>query len=74
MFVDEKEVPYIKADYLSCCHVPAGNHNIRMIFEPEVIEKGKWISLLCFGLFVILSGLGIFLMNKKKKKEIIETV
>jgi uncharacterized membrane protein len=45
-----------------------------MIFEPEVIEKGKWISLLCFGLFVILSGLGIFLMNKKKKKEIIETV
>lgn len=75
MFVDEKEVPYIKADYLlRAVHVPAGNHNIRMIFEPEVIEKGKWISLLCFGLFVILSGLGIFLMNKKKKKEIIETV
>ncbi|KIC63598.1 hypothetical protein RM51_08035 [Chryseobacterium taiwanense] len=74
MFVDEKEVPYIKADYLlRAVHVPAGNHNIRMIFEPEVIEKGKWISLLCFGLFIILSGLGIFMMNKKKK-EIIETV
>jgi hypothetical protein len=74
MFVDEKEVPYIKADYLlRAVHVPAGNHSIRMIFEPEVIEKGKWISLLCFGLFIILSGLGIFLMNKKKK-EIIETV
>ncbi len=73
MFVDEKEVPYIKADYLlRAVHVPAGNHSIRMIFEPEVIEKGKWISLLCFGLFIILSGLGIFLMNKKKK-EIIET-
>jgi hypothetical protein len=74
MFVDEKEVPYIKADYLlRAVHVPAGNHTIRMIFEPEVIEKGKWISLLCFGLFIALSGLGIFLMNKKKKKEIIET-
>ncbi|MCE3076424.1 hypothetical protein [Chryseobacterium gwangjuense] len=74
MFVDEKEVPYIKADYLlRAVHVPAGNHNIRMIFEPEVIEKGKWISLLCFGLFIVLSGLGIFMMNKKKK-EIIETV
>jgi hypothetical protein len=74
MFVDEKEVSYIKADYLlRAVHVPAGNHNIRMIFEPEVIEKGKWISLLCFGLFIALSGLGIFLMNKKKKKEIIET-
>jgi len=75
MFVDEKEVPYIKADYLlRAVHVPAGNHDIRMIFEPEVIEKGKWISLLCFGIFIILSGLGIFLMNKNKKKEIIETV
>ncbi|WP_426278880.1 hypothetical protein ACN9MN_06525 [Chryseobacterium sp. S-02] len=75
MFVDEKEVPYIKADYLlRAVHVPAGNHNIRMVFEPEVIEKGKWISLLCFGLFIVLSGLGIFLMNKNKKKEIIETV
>lgn len=74
MFVDEKEVPYIKADYLlRAVHVPAGNHSIRMIFEPEVIEKGKWISLLCFGLFIILSGLGIFIMNKNKK-EIIETV
>ncbi|WP_267406462.1 MULTISPECIES: hypothetical protein [unclassified Chryseobacterium] len=69
MFVDEKEVPYIKADYLlRAVHVPAGNHSIRMIFEPEVIEKGKWISLLCFGLFIGLSGFGIFWINKKKKE------
>jgi hypothetical protein len=27
-FIDEKEVPYIKADYLlRAVHVPAGNHN-----------------------------------------------
>ncbi len=72
MFVDEKEVPYIKADYLlRAVHVPAGNHTIRMIFEPEVIKKGKWISLLCFGLLIVLSGLGIFLMNKNRKKEIV---
>ncbi|MGG5208381.1 YfhO family protein [Chryseobacterium sp. MIQD13] len=70
MFVDEKEVPYIKADYLlRAVHVPAGNHNIRMVFEPEVIEKGKWLSLLCFGLFIVLSAFGIFWMNKNKKKE-----
>lgn len=73
MFVDEKEVPYIKADYLlRAVHVPAGNHNIRMIFEPEVIEKGKWISLLCFGLFIALSGFGVFWMNKKKKQVLTE--
>ncbi|ASW72880.1 hypothetical protein IQ37_05640 [Chryseobacterium piperi] len=72
MFVDEKEVPYIKADYLlRAVHVPAGKHHITMIFEPEVIEKGKWISLLCFGLFIALSAFGIFWINKNKKKEVL---
>ncbi|WP_454047047.1 YfhO family protein [Chryseobacterium sp. Marseille-Q8038] len=72
MFVDEKEVPYIKADYLlRAVHVPAGTHHIRMVFEPEVIEKGKWLSLLSFGLFILLSAFGIFWMNKNKKKEIV---
>ncbi|KFF13562.1 hypothetical protein IW15_07195 [Chryseobacterium soli] len=72
MFVDEKEVPYVKADYLlRAVHVPAGSHHIRMIFEPEVIEKGKWISLLCFGLFIALSAFGIYWINKNKKKETI---
>jgi hypothetical protein len=33
-FVDEKEVPYIKADYLlRAVHVPAGNHHIRMVLS-----------------------------------------
>ncbi|WP_312089704.1 YfhO family protein [Chryseobacterium sp.] len=68
VFIDEKEVPYIKADYfLRALHVPAGNHNIKMVFEPEVIEKGKWISLICFGLFIVLSGFGISLMFRKPK-------
>ncbi|WP_185286096.1 YfhO family protein [Chryseobacterium indologenes] len=70
VLVDEKEVPYIKADYLlRAVHVPAGSHHIRMIFEPEVIEKGKWLSLLSFGLFIALSAFGIFWMNKNRKKE-----
>ncbi|MEY8759587.1 YfhO family protein [Chryseobacterium tongliaoense] len=72
MFVDEKEVPYIKADYLlRAVHVPAGKHTIKMVFEPEVIEKGKWISLFCFGLFLALSAFGIFWMNKNRKKEVL---
>lgn len=68
-FIDEKEVPYIKADYLlRAVHVPAGNHDIRMVFEPEVIEKGKWISLICFGLFILLSGAGIYFVYRKREK------
>lgn len=69
MFVDEKEVPYIKADYLlRAVYVPAGNHTVKMLFEPEVITKGKTISLIAFGLFVLLSLVGVFLLLKKPKK------
>lgn len=70
MFVDGKEVPYIKADYfLRAVHIPAGNHQIKMIFEPQVIETGKWISLFCFALFVILSAIGLYWMIKKQSPE-----
>lgn len=66
MFVDEKEVPYIKADYLlRAVYVPAGNHTVKMLFEPEVITKGKRISMIAFGLFVLLSLLGIFWLYRK---------
>ena len=68
MFIDDKEVPYIKADYLlRAVHVPAGNHTLKMIFAPEVIAKGKLISMICFGLFLILSLGGIWHIFKQKK-------
>ncbi|WP_336718961.1 YfhO family protein [Chryseobacterium mucoviscidosis] len=74
-FIDEKEVPYIKADYLlRAVHVPAGNHNVRMVFEPEVIEKGKWISLICFSLFILLSGAGIYFLYRKRDKRQMEKI
>lgn len=69
MLVDGKEVPYIKANYLlRAVHIPAGNHTIKMIFEPEVIQKGKTISMIAFGFFLILSVLGIFILCKRKKE------
>ncbi|QBO58593.1 YfhO family protein [Chryseobacterium salivictor] len=69
MFVDEKEVPYIKADYLlRAVYVPAGKHSIKMIFAPEVIAKGKVISMIAFALFLLLSGLGIYFIYRKRDK------
>ena len=68
MFLDDKEVPYIKADYLlRAVYVPAGNHTVKMIFEPEVIAKGKTISMIAFGLFVLLSLVGIYFLKRNKK-------
>lgn len=69
--VDGKEVDYVKADYLlRAVHVPAGSHNIKMVFEPQVIENGKWISLICFALFVLLSAGGIYFVYRKREEKI----
>ena len=67
MLLDGKEVPYIKANYLlRAVFVPAGNHEVRMVFEPEVIEKGKLISMSAFGIFLLLS-VGGFLKFRRRK-------
>lgn len=71
MLIDEKEVPYIKADYLlRAVHVPAGNHTIKMIFAPDVIATGKMISMLAFSLFLILSLGGIYWIYKNRNSTV----
>lgn len=68
--IDNKEVPYIKADYLlRAVHVPAGNHTVKMIFAPDVIAKGKLISMICFGLFLLLSLGGIYFLYRKSTEK-----
>lgn len=70
VFVDQKEVPYIKADYLlRSVYVPAGQHSISMVFMPEVIETGKVISMIAFGIFILLSVGGLFLLYRKRSEE-----
>lgn len=69
MFIDGKEVPYIKANYLlRAVHVPAGNHTLKMVFEPEVIKTGKMISMAVFGLFLLLAALGIWFLVKDRER------
>ncbi len=69
MLLDGKEVPYIKANYLlRAVFVPAGNHEVRMAFEPEVIEKGKMISMSAFGIFLLLSVGGFLKFRRKNTK------
>ena len=69
MLLDGKEVPYIKANYLlRAVFVPAGNHEVRMVFEPEVIEKGKMISMSAFGIFLLLSVGGFLKFRRRNIK------
>lgn len=66
--VDGKPSDYIKADYLlRAVYLPAGTHTVKMIFDPEVLHTGKTISMICFILFLLLSGLGIFKLFRKER-------
>lgn len=68
-YLDGKEVSYIKANYLlRAIVVPAGKHEIKMVFEPEVIEKGKVISMSVFGVFILFTLGGGFLEFKRRDK------
>lgn len=59
-FIDGKEVPYIKANYLlRAVHVPKGVHTVRMLFEPEILATGKLISMIMFCIFLIISVTGV---------------
>ena len=73
IFVDENEVPYIKANYLlRAVHVPAGKHTVKMIFAPDVIANGKLISMIVFAVFLLLSLGGIYFLYRKSGKSKIE--
>lgn len=69
VYLDGNKVDYIKANYLlRALYVPAGKHKIEMKFEPAVIEKGKLFSLISFGLFVLLSLIGVYFLVKDFRK------
>ncbi|MHA6727218.1 YfhO family protein [Chryseobacterium sp. A301] len=66
-YVDQKPAEYIKVNYLlRGIYLPEGSHEVKMVFQPEVIQKGKLYSLLSTGLFVLLAGLGFYIERKKK--------
>ena len=74
MFINDQEVPYIKANYLlRAVHIPAGNHTVKMIFEPAVIQTGKLISMIAFGLFLLLSLGGVwYIVTHREHRKITE--
>ena len=71
-YVDGKKTDIIKTNYfMRGLIVPAGKHNIKLAFEPEVVKKSVNIAYLSSWLFLIIVIGGFFMqwwMDRKKLK------
>ncbi|TWI99884.1 membrane protein YfhO [Mucilaginibacter frigoritolerans] len=68
MYIDGKEQPYFRADYLlRAALIPVGNHKIEFIFHPASYYTGEKISLAGSILLVLALGGAVYTENKKKK-------
>ncbi|HRY97507.1 MAG TPA: hypothetical protein P5550_00480, partial [Bacteroidales bacterium] len=55
LYVDEQEVPVFRVNYiLRAAVVPAGEHTLRMSFEPKLYHDSNLISQYSFYLFVLV--------------------
>jgi len=67
--IDGNPVEMIEANYtLRALPIPAGNHKIEFIFDPEVVSKGSIISLLSFIAGILFIGVCTWLFIKESKK------
>ena len=67
-YVDGKEVPIIRADYiLRGLQLPGGNHSVEFVFDPPTMRISNTVSLI--GSIILVLGLAgaIYYSNRKKK-------
>jgi uncharacterized membrane protein YfhO len=69
--IDNKPAKIYKVDYsLRGLKIPAGKHQIRFEFKPEVVKKAAFISLWSYILFIILSLTGVYFWWQKRNKNV----
>jgi uncharacterized membrane protein YfhO len=69
MYVDGKEQPYFRADYLlRAAQLPLGNHKVEFIFHPASYYTGEKISLAGSILLVLALG-GVVYSSFRKKPD-----
>ncbi len=69
--LDGEEVSYGRANYvLRAMNIPAGDHTIEFIFDPEVVHKGKMVGFIST-LLLLLTALGAIGYQIKKNKAIV---
>ncbi|RUA12161.1 MAG: hypothetical protein DSY82_01935 [Flavobacteriia bacterium] len=65
-YIDGKISPHFRVDYvLRAMVIPKGKHTIEFKFEPQVIQTGSTITLVSYGLLVLVIA-GWFFAEKRK--------
>ncbi len=68
MWIDGKETPLIRADYiLRAAVIPAGNHEIMMRYEPKIWKVGNTIQFIS-SLILILGLIGAIVITYRKSQ------
>jgi len=66
-YLDGQLVPHMRANYvLRAMVIPKGKHELVFKFEPTVIANGNIVTLISYGLLVLIP-LGWFVKDRKKK-------
>lgn len=65
-YIDGQLTPHYRVNYvLRGMKIPAGEHKIEFKFEPKVIQRGGFISIISYSLLLLIS-IGWFLFNRKR--------
>jgi uncharacterized membrane protein YfhO len=65
-YIDGELKPHYRVDYvLRGMEIPKGAHKIEFKFEPTIIKQGNTITLISYGLLLIIS-VGWFFVDRKK--------
>lgn len=68
-YLNGKLVPHYRVNYvLRGMPVPLGDNQIEFKFEPKVIQQGSLISLVSYGLLMLLLIFGILKFRKASKQ------
>ncbi|MBK5208100.1 MAG: YfhO family protein [Flavobacteriaceae bacterium] len=66
-YIDGNLTPHYRVNYvLRGLEIPKGTHKIEFKFEPTVIKQGSSITLISYGLLLIISAGWLFIERKKK--------